>query len=61
MPSGGSSPLEGDAWEYFCNVYYVAKKNGLEYEFLQWFLGGLVNEKLSIENAATAAAVEWDF
>ena len=60
MPSGGASPLEGNDWEIFKRHYENAQKGGLEYEWLRWFIGGLVINKMSVADAAYAATVEWD-
>jgi hypothetical protein len=61
MPSGGSTPIDSNDWDYVRKTYDVAVKHGLQYEWLQWFIGGIVNDEKSIVQAATDAAIEWDF
>jgi len=61
MPSGGNTPISGDDWEYVKADYKEAVKNGLQYEWLQWFVGGLVNNKIPVREASLAACIEWDF
>jgi len=61
MPSGGGSPLAEKDWHYVRIIYNDAIRNGLQYEFLQWMLGSMVNDKMSVQEAALAAAIEWDF
>jgi hypothetical protein len=61
MPSGGNTPLNEADWAFVRNHFADAKKNGLEYEWLQWFLGGLVHDQLPIREASNAACIEWDF
>ncbi len=60
MPSSGNTPLNEADWEYVKSCYKHARNEGLEFEWLQWFLGGLVENKLSIRNAAENACIEWD-
>jgi hypothetical protein len=60
MPSGGASPLENNDWDIFKAHYENAERNGLQYEWLRWFVGGLVIEKMSVAGAAYAATIEWD-
>jgi len=60
MPSGGASPLEGDDWNMFKIHLENARYSGMEEEWLRWFIGGLVIDKMSIADAAFAATVEWD-
>ena len=52
MPSGGNTPLNEADWLYVRNQYNDAVKHGLQYEYLQWFLGGLVENKLPIRKAS---------
>lgn len=61
MPSGGNTPLEGADWEVVMNDFRSAEKHGLQYEWLQWFVGGLVIDKLPVREASYAACIEWDF
>jgi hypothetical protein len=61
MPSGGSTPLGDDDFDMVMQDYKEAVKNGLQYEWLQYFIGGLVNDKLPVREAAYAACIEWDF
>jgi hypothetical protein len=41
--------------------YKDAKKNGLVHEWLDYFVGGIVHNKLPPEEASYAACIEWDF
>jgi hypothetical protein len=61
MPSGGGSPLNEDEWEFVRKTFDAARKHGLEYEWLRWFAGTLVRHKMTVKEAAMAAAIEWDF
>jgi hypothetical protein len=61
MPSGGGSPLNEEEWVEVRHTYDEACALGLEYEWLRWFAGVLVNEKMTPREAAWAAAIEWDF
>lgn len=61
MPSGGSTSLQGKEWEYVRNTYDDAVKHSLQYEWLQWFVGGIVIDGKSPIEAAHDAAIEWDF
>lgn len=61
MPSGGNIPLKDDDWEYVKGQYEDACKHGLQYEYLQWFIGGLVNNKKNVRDASYSACIEWDF
>jgi hypothetical protein len=61
MPSGGSTPLGGDDWEYVRKVYGQAVFHGLQYEWLEYFIGGIVNDHKGVKEAANDAAIEWDF
>jgi hypothetical protein len=61
MPSGGNTCLNEPDWEFVRANYDAACKHGLQYEYLQWFLGGLVEDKLPIREASNAACIEWDF
>lgn len=61
MPSGGNTPLQGDDWEYVKAQFMAAQDCGLTYEYLQWFIGGLVIDKLPVREASYAACIEWDF
>lgn len=61
MPSGGNSPLNEEDWAYVMAHYDDAVKHGLQYEWLKWFLGGIVENKLPIREASYAACIEWDF
>jgi hypothetical protein len=61
MPSGGNISLNDKDWEYVKKHYDDAVKNGMQYEWLQWFLGGLVEDKLPITVASYNACIEWDF
>ena len=60
MPSGGASPLKEGDWNIFKAHLDNARRFGMEEEWLRWFVGGLVIEKMSIADAAYAATVEWD-
>ena len=61
MPSGGNTPLNECDWKYIKACYNHACKNHLQYEWLQWFLGGLVENDFPIREAAENACIEWDF
>lgn len=61
MPSGGNTPLSDHIFEEVRRDYDEAVKHGLQYEWLQWFIGGLVNDHLPVEEASYAACIEWDF
>lgn len=61
MPSGGSTPLSGDSWDYVRKTYDEAVKHGLQYEWLEYFIGGIVTDKKEVIDAAHDAAIEWDF
>lgn len=61
MPQGACTVLDSVTWTKVREVYDDARKHGLEYEWLQFFIGGLVNDKLSPIEAAYEAAIEWDF
>jgi hypothetical protein len=61
MPSGGNTPLNRDDFAVVWGDYREARKHGLEGEWLQWFIGGLVNDKLPVREASYAACIEWDF
>ena len=61
MPSGGNTPLNQGDWEYVEAQYLDSCKHGLQLEWLRWFLGGLVENKLPIREASYAACIEWDF
>lgn len=61
MPSGGSTALNDVDWEVVRATYREAKMQGLEFEWLRWFVGGLVIDKKSVTQAANDAATEWDF
>ena len=61
MPSGGGSPLNDADWQFVLRTYNDAVQHGLHGEWLRWFIGGLVNDKMSVTEAAVAAALEWDF
>jgi hypothetical protein len=60
MPSGGTSALREEDWEYVRKCYEMARESSMEYEWMQWFIGGLVNEKIPVHDAAFAALIEWD-
>jgi hypothetical protein len=61
MPSGGNTPLEYEEAKLIWLDYVDAQKHGLEFEWLRWFIGGVVNNKLPINEASKAARIEWDF
>jgi hypothetical protein len=62
MPSGGSTAMPDDAeWEKVIEIYEEAVKHGLQYEWLSFFVGGIVNDKKTPAQAAYDAAIEWDF
>jgi hypothetical protein len=61
MPSGGNTPLSGKDWELIRADFDEAKKNGLQYEWLQFFIGGLVHDNRPVREASYYACVEWDF
>ena len=61
MPSGGATPLTDDEMKIVWACYEAAEKNGLVYEWLMWFVGGLSKDNMSPTEAANAAATEWDF
>ena len=61
MPSGGSTPYPEDKFEGIKSIYDEAVKYGLQYEWLQWFIGGMFIDKKEPFEAADDAAVEWDF
>jgi len=61
MPSGGNTCLNDEDWEFVKADYDAACKNGLQYEWLQWFVGGLVHDKLPVRESSRAACIEWDF
>lgn len=48
-------------WEIVRGAYDAAVRNGLQYEWLQWLVGSMQNDKMSAREAANAAAIEWDF
>ena len=55
MPSGGNTPVDFDAMRPVWNDYKAAVEHGLVFEWLSYFIGGLVNEKLPVEEASHAA------
>ncbi len=65
MPSGGSSPISAHIpeaeWDYVSLVLREAMKNGLEHEWLDFLLGGIIINKKTPIQAADDAAIEWDF
>jgi hypothetical protein len=61
MPCGGNTPLGESDFAFIKECYDDAVRNGLQYEWLQWFVGGLVINKLPVREAANAACIEWDF
>lgn len=71
MPSGGQTPLSAqneETWDYVRGVFREALKNGLHYEWLDFFLGGLLRNgpgaQISgqqVKQEANDAAIEWDF
>jgi hypothetical protein len=63
MPSGGNTPLDedGDDWKVVERDYREAVKNGMQFEYLRWMLGGVIHDKLDIKVASYAACIEWDF
>ena len=61
MPSGGNTPLNEDDWKFVRSQYEDALRHGLQYEWLQWFLGGVIEDKLPVRQASYAACIEWDF
>jgi hypothetical protein len=61
MPSGGNTCLNEADWLFVKGDYEAACKHGLQLEWLQWFLGGLVEDHLPIREASNAACIEWDF
>lgn len=61
MPSGGNTALNENDWKFVRRDFEQACKHGLQYEWLQWFIGGLVEDKLPVREASYAACVEWDF
>jgi hypothetical protein len=60
MPSGGASALKDNDWNIVKTHYENAHRLGMDYEWLRWFIGGLVIDKMSVADAAFAATVEWD-
>jgi hypothetical protein len=61
MPSGGNTPLDEEDWAAVERDYVAARKEGLDREWLRWFIGGLVIDKLPVREASYAACIEWDF
>lgn len=61
MPSGGNTPLADIEMDDIWKDYQEAVKNGLQYEWLQWMLGGIVIDKLPPVEASQGACIEWDF
>jgi hypothetical protein len=61
MPSGGNTPLNDEDWQVIDEHFRDAKKQGLEREWLQYFIGGLVHDKLPVRQASYNACIEWDF
>jgi hypothetical protein len=63
VPSGGIDgqlTANRDEAEYVYQVLKDAQVYGLEYEFIEWFIGGL-RQGMGPKEAAYAAALEWDF
>lgn len=63
MPSGGiDSTLCADREEagYVLATIKDAYAYGLQYEFMEWFIGGM-RQGMNPIDAAFAAAIEWDF
>jgi len=61
MPSGGSTAYPQDKFNAIREIYDEAVKHGLQYEWLRWFIGGVVIDKKDPFEAADDAATEWDF
>jgi hypothetical protein len=61
MPSGGNTPISDEEMKSIWRDYEQAKKNGLVYEWLQWFVGGVTIDRLPPAEASYAACIEWDF
>jgi hypothetical protein len=61
MPSGGNTPIDGKTWERVRADYDVAVAHGLQYEWLQWMIGGIVHNKKNPAEASYDACIEWDF
>jgi hypothetical protein len=63
MPSGGNTPLEEDSpeWRVVMRDFDEARKQGMQYEWLRWMLGGIINNKLDVKEASNNACIEWDF
>jgi hypothetical protein len=72
MPSGGSNPIglidelqerggiyKNSSIDWFCESLKNAKLHGMEYEWLDWFLGG-IKQGMSVKEACNAATFEWD-
>jgi hypothetical protein len=61
MPDGGNTALNDDDWKFVKADFDAACKHYMQSEWLQWFIGGLVENKLPVREASNAACIEWDF
>lgn len=60
MPQGRCRPISDDTMEKIWERYERAKTHGLEREWMQWFVGGILICKLQPVEAAEEACFEWD-
>lgn len=65
MPSGGQKALDNETMNKVWQCFKQAETYGLTHEWMQWFIGGLVEDgKLdndSVVDHANRACIEWDF
>lgn len=60
MPQGAASPLGDEDWKVVEEHFDNAAEHGMESEWLRWFVGGIVNQRMSPRDAAAEATIEWD-
>lgn len=60
MPSGGSTSISEREYDLFRKGLQRASVHGLQKEFMMYFLGGIVHNRLPVGMAISAALTEWD-